>query len=266
LKLVTLVKPLRKALPAWLFEFYASIPRLKKILMSDITCVIVDDEKYVVDMLCDYVEQTPGLNLGFATTSALEAFSWLSANKAHVCISDISMPDLSGLRLVETLGNHVKFIFCTAHPQYAHTGYDLDVVDYLVKPVNYHRFLKAIHKLRQVLHLPVNGPDAGDAISITVGAKGQLLRVPLADVHLFEAKRNYVAVHTQVTKPHWYISIKAMMHLLPPDFLQVHKSYVVRISAINLVDGNTIILKTGQQVPVGATYKQALLNILKKKQ
>jgi two-component system, LytTR family, response regulator len=230
--------------------------------MSEITCVVVDDEKFSVEMLCEYVEQTPFLKLGLATTSALEAYHWLSTNPAQLCISDISMPELDGLRLVEALGNHAKFIFCTAHPHYAHTSYEFDVVDYLVKPVTYQRFLKAVHKARQVLHLPAP-VEVADALYINGKVKGQVIRVPFTEIYCIESNRNYLKIHTAEDKPLLQKSIKELMNSLPTGFIRVHQSFIVNKTAIKYIEGNAIILNTGQQIPVGPTFKQAVMHTFK---
>jgi DNA-binding LytR/AlgR family response regulator len=224
--------------------------------MKPITCLVVDDEQYSVDLLCGYVNRTPFLQLVFAATNPIEAADWLGRHPVQLCITDIKMPGLNGLELIEALHGRTKFILCTAHSNYALQGFEYDVVDYLMKPVVYPRFLRAAQKARQLLQ-PAAEQYVNDALYITGKTKSQFIKVPTASILYIEASNNYITLHTQTAQHIWHCTMKEVMELLPPGFCRVHKSFSIKLSAIKSIDGNTVILEDATVIPVGPTYKPA---------
>jgi two-component system, LytTR family, response regulator len=220
-----------------------------------ISCLVVDDEIFAVNMLSNYIRQTSFLQLSFATTKPLDAVKWLGEHTVQLCITDVNMPGLSGLELIDATVSPTKFILCTAHSQYALDGFNLDVVDYLLKPVTYHRFLKAVQKARQLL-LPAAAPVVTDALY--VGSKGHYERIPVDEIFCIETNKSYVTIHAKTRKAIKYITMKDLLPQLPAGFLRVHNSHIINLAAIKSLDGNIITLGNDQKIPIGPTFRPAL--------
>jgi DNA-binding LytR/AlgR family response regulator len=228
-------------------------------LQNPITCLVVDDEDFAVEMLTTYVERTPFLKLVHSTTDPLEAAGWLGANTVQLCITDVNMPGLNGLQLIDAAGGATKFILCTAHAEYALDGFNLDVLDYLLKPVTYPRFLKAAQKALQQIHAA--SPQPQDK-AFFIRSKGKYLRFIPDEIFYVEGNKNYITVHTLTEKVTLHITMKEFLPMLPPGFLRVHNSFIIRLTAIKSLDGEHILLSTGQLIPLGPFFKQALTDAL----
>jgi two-component system, LytTR family, response regulator len=222
---------------------------------NPISCLVVDDEIFSVNMLSNYVRQTSFLQLSFATTQPLEAVKWLGEHTVQLCITDVNMPSLSGLELIDATTGPTKFILCTAHSQYALDGFNYDVVDYLLKPVTYPRFLKAVQKARQLL-LPAMPLVPAEALFI--GSKGRYERIPFEEIFCMEINKNYITIHLKTRKAITHGTMKELLPQLPAGFLRVHNSHVIRLTAIKTIDGNIITLGNDEKVPIGPTFRAAL--------
>jgi two-component system, LytTR family, response regulator len=234
--------------------------------MNKLRCIVVDDDQHTADLLAEYVEKTPFLELAFSTTQPVQVVEWLAHNPAQLCFSDIEMPQLTGINLIKAVNGRCRFVLCTAFPNYALQGFEHDVIDYLMKPVDYTRFLKAAQKaLAQINGSGVPPPVADTGFFIKTGLRSQFVRVEFDDIIMIEAAGNFAQVHTPAGKLLAGNTLREILLQLPPQyFLRVHNSYVVPLKQILKVEGNTIILKhLNKTLTVGGTYKDALLAALR---
>lgn len=233
-----------------------------------IRCLIVDDEWDALDVMTHYVQQTPILQLVKATTNPLEALQIVATDKIDLLFLDIQMPQLSGLDLVKAIAGKARVILTTAYSEFAVEAYDLEVVDYLLKPVPFPRFLTAVQRAaRQINDGDAAALPAGeeDYIFVKTESKGKLLKIELANIDYIEAANNYVAVIQGGKKTLVYTTMKDMEERLPKkQFLRVQKSFIVPIAKIAGIEGNKLLLKNvAADIVIGESYKPALMEIIK---
>src|SRR5205809_7276389 len=211
-----------------------------------INCIIVDDEQHAIDILVHYVEQTPYLHLAGTSTNPIEALQLVTTQKAGLVFLDIQMPELSGIDFIKALNGRAKVILTTAYSEFALESYELDVVDYLLKPVRLPRFLQAVQKAVQQINLVNESGEAAedDYIFVKTESKGKLLKINLADIDFIESMKNYVAIHRGGQKTLVYTSLKELEDRLPKkQFIRVHKSFIIPISRVTGIEGNMVRLK-----------------------
>ena len=229
--------------------------------------MIVDDEQDAIDVLTHYVAQTPSMQLVHATTNPLQGLQVLSTEKVDLVFLDIQMPQLSGIDFVKALGGKTKVILTTAYSEFAVEGFELDVVDYLLKPIPFPRFLAAVQKVtRQLQEGEASGDGEGeDYIFVKTEAKGKLLKIELADIDYIEAMNNYIALHMGGKKTLVYTNMKELEERLPSKrFIRVQKSFIVPIARIAGIEGNKLLLKNiSADIVVGEKYKERLMEIIR---
>lgn len=235
-----------------------------------INCIIVDDEQHAIDILVHYVNQTPHLNLAASFSNPIEALQLLTQEKIDLVFLDIQMPELSGLDFIKAIHGKSKVILTTAYSEFALEGYELDVVDYLLKPIRLPRFLAAVQKAVQQINAAnetsqENSED--DYIFVKTESKGKLLKINLADIDFIESMKNYVAIHRAGQKTLVYTSMKELEEHLPrKQFIRVHKSFIIPISRITGIEGNLLRLKNvTAEIMIGENYKAELMEIIKGK-
>lgn len=235
-----------------------------------INCIIVDDEQHAIDILVHYVNQTPLLNLITTATNPLEALQIIATQKIDLIFLDIQMPELSGIDFVRAINGKTKVILTTAYSEFALEGFELDVVDYLLKPIRLPRFLTAVQKaakdLNEVMAEPVQAPD-DDYIFVKTESKGKLLKINLPDIDYIEGMKNYVAIYCSGKKILVYTSMKDLEERLPgKQFIRVHKSFIIAIDRITGIEGNRVLLKgITTEILTGENYKAGLMKIVKGK-
>lgn len=219
-----------------------------------LSCLIVDDEPSAREVLEQYIADAPMLQHAASCPDALEAMEYLNDHPIDLLFLDINMPKLTGIDFLKTLPDPPEVILSTAYDDYALKGYELDVVDYLLKPFSFDRFLKAVRKAQERLSASTAGPA-----SLKLKADGKLYRVPLNEICYIESLGDYVTVHLNDQKLTAYETLKNLEEVLPREhFARVHKSYIVRIPSVEYLEGN--MLKVGDQaIPVGKTYKDKIL-------
>src|SRR5687767_2095695 len=182
-----------------------------------INCIIVDDEQHAIDILQHYVAQTPYLHLVGSTTNPMEGLKLVATEKVDLVFLDIQMPELTGIDFIKTLSGKAKVILTTAYSEFALEGYELDVVDYLLKPIRLQRFLQAVQKavngLKETEH--TSTADGEDYIFVKTESKGKLLKIDLDDIDYIEGMKNYVAIHRGGKKTLVYTSMKDLEEQLP---------------------------------------------------
>ncbi|WP_019948863.1 LytR/AlgR family response regulator transcription factor [Hymenobacter aerophilus] len=233
------------------------------------TVLIVDDEPLAHDVLRTYVERVAHLRVAGHCYTAAEALSFLHRQPVDVVLLDIQMPEMSGLELLAALPHPPHVILTTAHAEFALEGYEFGVVDYLLKPVPFPRFLKAVGRLPTVPAPAVAAATAAALPAPPATAPAALLlrdgtsthRVPLANIRWLEAYGNYVKVHTAAGRIVVTDTLRRLLadELPAPDFLRVHKSYVVPLRQIERLEGNQPTVRGGQVLPLGAAFRQEFL-------
>lgn len=229
-----------------------------------IKCIIVDDEPLARQVLRDYIKNLPSLEIVSECRNAIEAASFLHQNKIDLMFLDIKMPGLSGLDFLKTLSNAPKVIITTAYSEYALQGYEYSVLDYLLKPFSFARFLKAVNNLQVNPIEETKNPLPQKIDFIFLKADKQEHKVKFSEIRYLEASGNYIKVHTDKSSILVSDKMKYMEEKLPTDkFIRVHRSFIVLISKIEKIDGN--MLKIGKDyIPIGKLYKMEVEKIINK--
>jgi DNA-binding LytR/AlgR family response regulator len=224
-------------------------------MKQTIKCIITDDEPVARKGLQGYVEKIDFLQLTGVCEDAVQLTSLLRQEPVQLLFLDIEMPYVTGIDFLKNTPNPPKVIFTTAYEQYAIKGYELDVLDYLLKPISFDRFLKAANKAYDYFH----SKQQADQPYIFVKADGRLEKVNFDEILFVEALENYVAIHTPEKKLITHSTLKGMQENLPAtQFIQPHKSYLVNIGSINSIEGN--VLHIGKyQVPISKYLKEEVL-------
>lgn len=240
-----------------------------------INCLVVDDEQHAIDILKHYISQTPFLHLAASTTNPMEALQTVNEQKIELIFLDIQMPELSGIDFIKAIQGKARVILTTAYSEFALESYELDVVDYLLKPIRLPRFLQAVQKVADALRdtdagTHTTGTPAGEAddyIFVKTESKGKLLKINLADINYIEGMKNYVAIHCSERKTLVYTSMKELEERLPKKgFLRVHKSFIIPVAKITGIEGNLLRLKgVNNEVLIGENYKADLMEIIRNK-
>jgi two-component system, LytTR family, response regulator len=216
-------------------------------------CIVIDDEPLALNILADYINKTDNLLLVDITTQPLMGLQRIHNGEADVVFLDINMPGINGLQAMDIIGRQCLVVLTTAYAEFAVQGFDREVVDYLLKPVSYERFCKAIKKLEQ----QTGGTTAGtEKQYFFVKSEYKQIRIDYADVLYFESLRDYVAIHlANGNKILTLQSLSSFEKELPPQqFVRIHKSYIISVSKIKLIEKNSVSVN-GKMLPVGNTFK-----------
>lgn len=223
-----------------------------------ITCVVVDDESLAIDLLVGYIQRVPFLKLEQTFSNPFKAWERLNQGGIDLLFLDINMPGLSGLQLAELQSSSkAKVVFTTAYSDYALDGFNLDAVDYLLKPFSFDRFLKAVNKTRP-LSLSSQATNVGlDEIDkyLLIKSEHRIIKINFEDIHYIEGFKDYVKIHTDQDKPFLTIkSIRSLEEILPPYFLRIHKSFLISINKIIEIRKFKVKMKN-TYIPVSETYR-----------
>ena len=233
--------------------------------------MIVDDEPLAREILEDFVGKTPGCEIAASCKNAIEAFTVLSRQPVDLLLLDIDMPEISGIELLQTLKQAPPVIFTTAYSQFALESYDHNAIDYLLKPIAFSRFLKAIDKVRDnVQHLKANtgmanAADSASPNSLFVKSDGKLVKISLDQLLFVEGLKDYLKLWTETGNLVIYGTMKHIEEQLTKrsDFMRVNKSYIVNMALIREVEGNLIRIKE-HEIPIGNTYLNEVQEALNK--
>ncbi len=229
-----------------------------------IRCLIVDDEELARNLLQNFIERLPHLEVAGQCKNPLDAMALLQHNDVDLVFLDIQMPGLTGVEFLRSMKISPLVIFTTAYPEFALEGYSLDVVDYLLKPFSFERFVQAVNKASALLNTkqlpPSSSPTQNSGMDyLLVKADYKLHRIKLDDILYIEGMREYVAYHTPNGRLLALQSLKSLEQELPPDrFIRIHKSYIVPIHKIDALEGNMLLLGK-VKLPVGASYREELM-------
>ena len=224
-------------------------------------CIAVDDEPLALNLLADNIRKVPFLDLVAICGDAFELARVLQEKEIDLLFMDIQMPGLTGLQFIQSMARRPMVILVTAYKKFAPEGFDLNVVDYLVKPVAMDRFLKACYKAQELYQLrTASGPATPAAEFFFVNVDYSLVKVLFADIDWVEGSGDYVKIHLKSAPRPLLVrmSARALEAGLPPDrFIRIHKSYIVAIASITAVRKNSLFVKD-LELPVGETYREAL--------
>jgi DNA-binding LytR/AlgR family response regulator len=225
-------------------------------------CILIDDEPLALELLEDFVSKIPYLELVASCSNAFEATSILQTQQIDLIFTDIEMPDFSGIDFIKSLEVKPLFIFTTAYSHYAVEGFNLNAIDYLVKPIPFHRFLKAVSRAQNLLQLTVDEKIAPINTQVTpqfifVKSEYENLKINLADIKYIESLKDYIKIYTHKEKPILTLSsLKSFEEKLgKSNFIRVHKSYIVSLKHIYSVQRNRIIIDDNW-IPIGLNYRE----------
>ena len=230
--------------------------------MRTIRCAILDDEPMAVALLSKYVEKISSFELVKATTNPFEILELIAQTTIDVLFIDIQMPELTGIQMMEMLGNKTKFVITSAYSEYALKGYEHNVVDYLLKPISFDRFYKCIQKIESLalektastVEIAAKTEEKPDEF-LFIKTDGKLVKINLNDLLLVEGLKDYLYLHLKSEKLIVLDTLKDFEAKLPAsDFMRVHKSYIIRLDQIETIERNRVFIQKNI-VPIGETYK-----------
>lgn len=237
-----------------------------------INTLIIDDEPLALDVLETYIQQMPELHLVARCSNALEANDILRKNQIDLIFLDIQMPQLSGVDFIKALPNPPMFIFTTAFSNYALEGYELNAIDYLLKPISIDRFMKAVNKAMEQYELrkreeSTEGSTPGEGVEFFfVKADKKLVKIKYDEILYIEGLKDYVIIRLEQGRVVTLQTMKSLEDKLPlSKFKRIHRSYIVSIDKIHAVDGTSVdVYEKGQikQLPIGKNYRDEILEIV----
>lgn len=224
--------------------------------------LIVEDEPLAREIMENYVQNTPNLELEASVGSALEAFSFLANQKIDLVLLDINLPDMSGMRLIQNLKQVPAIIFTTAYPNYALESYELNAIDYLLKPISIERFNVAIQK-----YMSKDAQVSSNEIpakGMFVRSEGKWVNIEIPNIQMVEALKDYIRVYVGSERIIIHSTLKNFGDQLKPyqEFIRIHKSYLINLKFTKQIESNTLEV-LGQKLMIGSTYKEELMLRLK---
>lgn len=231
-----------------------------------LSCVVVDDEPVAIEVLEEYISRTPSLELLSSFSDGFKALEFIRDNQVQLLFLDIQMPQLSGIQLVKSLTEAPHTIFTTAHSNYAIEGFNLDAIDFLLKPFEYERFLKAVNKAGELATYRERNAEATVSGGfIFVKADYQIVKIDLTDISVIEGMDDYVKIYTSKKMILSNMTMKEILSKLPfPQFTRVHRSFIVSLNHIESIRNKRI--KIGEKfIPVGDSFADGFYRLLGEK-
>ncbi len=231
-----------------------------------IRCLAIDDEPLALKQIAEYINKTPFMELVGISESALQAIDTINSRQVDLLFVDINMPDLSGMDFVKTLENPPKVVFVTAYSEYALEGFRVDAMDYLLKPIGYNDFLKSANKVKSWFdsqHQKLEEVKSNKDF-LFIKSEYKILRINFDDIKYIEGMNEYIRIHLINAKSMMtLLSMKAIEELLPSDrFMRVHRSYIVSLDKISVIERNRIIFDEKVYIPVSEQYKSKFQNYI----
>jgi len=238
-------------------------------------CVVIDDEFLARQLLEGYIQKISFLELTGSYESGMQALPAFDQQQVDLLFLDINMPELTGINFIKALTTKPEIIITSAHSEHALEGYQLDVIEYLLKPIYFDRFVQAVNKAKSQIQLKrkaENRPEQdandlrkGDDNSIFIKTGPQkIARLFLGDILYIESMHEYIRIHTKNESHTVYHSLKSLLDVLPPDFVQIHRSYIVNFNHITVLEGN--VVRIGAiELNVGKNFKDDLMSRVRMK-
>ena len=226
-----------------------------------IKCLSIDDEPLALQQIGSYIEKTPFLESVALCQSAFEALKFLSVNEVDLMFVDINMPDLNGMDFVKSLTQKPQIIFTTAYSEYAMDGFQVDALDYILKPISYAVFLKAANKAKAWFDLSQKQIETIQTTQdcIFVKSEYKLIRIQLSEIKYIESSNEYIQIHLINDEPiTTLIRLKVIEEQLPKDkFMRVHRSFIINLDKVKVIERNRIVFDHNVYIPVGDQYKDS---------
>lgn len=230
--------------------------------MRKLKCIIVDDEPVARKIIREFVAQVNFLTLTGEFETALKAQAFLNNEQADLIFLDIEMPKLSGVNWLKQSEVKPLVIITTAFPKYALDGYELDIIDYLLKPISFIRFLKAVQKAKDFVGLKNAGSNSAMPSFIFVRSDKRIEKIELADIIYIESIGNYINIHTKDKSIIAYLTLKGIESELPPStFIKIHQSFIVNFSKIEAIESSMVKVHN-KQLPIGRSFKDAFMKMI----
>ncbi|MBO9674172.1 MAG: response regulator transcription factor [Sphingobacteriaceae bacterium] len=225
----------------------------------NLTCYIIDDEYHSIEVLDKYIHQTPGLEFVGSSTNPLSALEELcTIQTPDIVLLDIDMPQLNGLDLADLIGPASNIIFTTSYREYAPEAFEKNAVDYLLKPIHYTRFLKAVTKVRSNLSNQTNQIASNLFFFVKSNIKGKFNRITIAEILYIENIGNYIIIHMNDENVTTYLTLTEVLSKLPVEqFSRIHQSFIVNHAIIHSLEYAQVRLKGEVTIPIGGTYRTA---------
>lgn len=226
-----------------------------------IRCIAIDDEPLALQIISKYCEKISFIQLRKAFTNPDEAKEYLAGNNIDLIFLDIQMPDINGIQFYKNLQKKPSVIFTTAYKDFAAEGFNVDAIDYLLKPIEYDRFLKAAYKAKEYIEFLSSQEMQLNSIFLKVNY--EMRKINLADIELIAAQDDYIKVYVQSTPVLTLMSLKSIAEKLPAhEFIRVHRSYIVPLHCIEKFNRHSVWVK-GKKVPIGSSYADVYDRLLK---
>lgn len=227
--------------------------------MTPIRCIAIDDEPLALNVLEGYIRKIPGLEFIRRFTNSVEALEFLNSNEVDLLFVDIQMPDLTGMDLINRLNHKPVLIFTTAYSEFALQGFRADAIDYLLKPIDFPDFERAVHKAKDWIYTKRNQAPQIQSTKdfLFIKSEYKVIRLNFSEILYIQGMSEYVRIFMTTGKPVMsLISMKSLEAQLPDHrFMRVHKSFIVNLEKINVIERNEIVYPDGTIIPVSAQYK-----------
>ncbi len=225
-----------------------------------ISCIAIDDEPLALQLITEYTSKISFLNLQKTFTNPDEAKIWLQENLVDLLFLDIQMPDINGLQFYKSLTKKPQVIFTTAFSEFAVEGFNVDAVDYLLKPFEYDRFLKSVYKAKEYLEFLSN--QELQMASIFIKVDYQLMKINLKEIELIEGLDDYIRIYIKPKPVLALMTLKSLQEKLPAhEFIRIHRSYIIPISRIESFGKNKVKVN-GKEIPIGSSYGDVYQQLL----
>lgn len=227
-----------------------------------IVCIAVDDEPKALEVLSIHAAKAPEIDLVRTFTNPLDALAWLKDNFVDLIFLDINMPGISGLQFIEKLQSKPYIIFTTAYSEYAIESYDFEAIDYLLKPIEFDRFYKAINKVKRQIQLNSIQQDSLLSKFIFIKDGYKQIKICIDDILYIQSEGNYLNIVTGKEKALARMTFQYLLEKLPRNlFFRIHNSFVINLSHIQKIEDNHIFMQDAK-IPIGIKYKDQLLSFL----
>jgi DNA-binding LytR/AlgR family response regulator len=228
-----------------------------------INCIIIDDEQHAIDLLNIHIQKIDKLKVLKTFNDPLSALSFLEHNPVELIFLDIEMPDISGIQFIKIIKKKTPVILTSAYKEYALEGFENEVLDYLLKPISFERLFQAVQRLRPMINLKSVTPM--DFIVVKTDSKTKLLKIDLDDILYIEGLKNYISVFTSQQRIISLLNLKSFEENLPEErFIRTHKSFIISINKVRLIDGNQIFLKgVEKSIPISDSYRKNLFDLFR---
>lgn len=231
-----------------------------------IKCILIEDEKLAQDVIKTHLNKIDGFELAGVCNNALEATEFLSKQEVDVIFLDIHLPGMTGLNFLKTLNDPPLIVLTTAYGEYALESYDFNVIDYLLKPISFERFFKTTIKIKEIMQVNASAKENKPSSDyIFIKSNNRFFKVNFSEIIYVEGMKDYLKIYTNDAKLVTLQTMSEMEKLLPASqFIRVHKSYIVAVSRIKSIYGNTIELNKAD-IPIGINYKEKVMQLKKQR-